>query len=532
MFVKKYVFVLNAVVGSLIILFIVLRLHNTGIIDLRLRKINPKKFERNTRRSVTTTPTVPLKVPWRFHIEEDGFVFPQMDNKERFLTYEQLNGSWTKQILQFENANVFAYLLKRTLLVPPLLPYKTSIYNITDYNKVDSFSMSEIIDFDLLSSMVKLGEVNSRITNEIKIMDKYSVCHDPRLGFWVDYIPSVENIQTWRILKEQYFYPLKLNLNGLEREYVCPGTENYADRWGPPLRVKALYRGILTELNKRKEELIYFQGDTLDTTHIRFFNKQRAKKAQELLLFYIRFSKDVTKQTKRFANLLGFGYTAILANHISDTNGISTYISNEVRRLNISNTSMNVLVVSKSSHKPLFDVLSRLGYNLIFAEEFIRRNALLAEEVSFVMDKVHILSLLLCAYATHFIGLPGTSDLYFVEHLRLQDVGMTDGLVTDKVSVRWAKHTTRDKADERKILIKTTESSKLDKIRTAATIRNFTKIIPVNVTNKKVKILMKKVILKPKKKLDRLNSMVCSFCNYVRHVTGQHGCPSMKQICG
>lgn len=525
-FSRRNIFFLNFTIGVLLVTFITLRLHNTGIIDLRLRKPTVKLTTRNIKATTPTNKT-PLRIPWRFHIEEDGFVFPPTDNKERFITYERLNGSWTKQLLQFENANVFAYLLKRTLLVPPLFPYKSSmVNNLTDKSKDNNFYMSEVIDFDLLSSMIKLGEIDTTQVDNIKLMKRYTVCHDPRLGFWLDYIPSVENIQTWRLLKEQYFSPLKLNLNGLERQYICPGTENYIDRWGPPLHVKALYRGILTELYKRNEDLIYFQGDTLDTTHIRFFDKQRAQKAQELLLFYIRFSKKITKTTKRLARLLDYGYIAVLANHVvgsKDDGSISTFIANEAERHSLKNASRNVLIVSKSNQHHLFTNLQQRGFNLVFAETFIENN-LPKRARAFLRDKIHLLSLLLCAYATKFIGLPGTSDLYFVEHLRLQDTTLIDGLVTDKVSVRWAKHTTRDKADERKVLLRTTKPPAPEK-------RMVHELSAAQRAQKIAQMKQKVTFRKPVKKLDRLNNIACIFCNYIRYVTGLHGCPNMKHIC-
>ena len=550
----------------MIILFVVLKLYNVGVINLELKEKSVEKLSQSLK-APTASPTPQYPIPWRFQIEEDGFFFPDTSNKEKFITYERVKGPLTKQITMFENAAIFAYLLGRTLLVPKLkvqIPddyvtlyqnkevansnntatlnfdnnetfiHKLYFRNNTSTSLLNDISMSEIIDFDLLSSQVKLKPLEE---NFASTLTHYNVCHDPHLGFWVDYIPSVENIQIWRVLKQQYFYPLKLKLNlgkdehGNKDEHVCPGTKEYLNRWGPPLRTKPLYRGIITELVKRTEDLIFFQGDTLDTSQIRFFDQQRTKKAQEILLFYIRFSRTLTQKVKHFVNLLDTGFSAILAEGDIKADGVSLFISNEADRLNLMNISNNIFIVCNSSYRQVFNILRDKGFTLIFADEFINKNH--DESILYPTDYARIISLLLCAYAKQFIGLPGTHDLYFVEHLRLQDATMIDGLVTNKINVRWAKHTIRDQADNLKVLIK----DKMQPVSTLST--NFPikfierKALKSN-SSVKSKISMVSVSKKSAvtmKKKDKLTSMACTFCNYVRYVTGLQGCPTMRQVC-
>ena len=545
---KSYlILLLNIVVTLFMVLFVTLRLHNNGVIDLNFQK-NLQDQQKTTPKSKTKSEP-PVQIPWRFHIEEDGFVFPRpQHSKEQFLTYEVTNDSWTKQIAQFENAIIFAYLLKRTFIVPPLTPFLSR--NSSDNSTYPKYSMSKVIDFDLLSSVVSIKERDEDIMKKMQVSESYKVCHDPRLGFWVDYIPSVENIQTWRILREQYFTPVALNLQGVGRQFLCPGTEQYKDRWGPPLRVKPRYRGILTELAKRKEDVIYFEGDTLDTKHVRFFDQHRTRKAQELLLFYIRFSKEVTKKTKRLANVLGPGYNAILMDNRNSSMDIMAFIISEVERQKFNATSSSLFVVTTDSLKTNFNVLTKLGYNVIFADEFISNQGEFGKNNQFTKDESHLMSLLLCAYATGFVGVHTSGDLYFVEHLRLQDATMTDGLVTDKVSVRWARHTIKEKLDTKIIDVKLAKKepekvgdshiakkkannvtlvgkaeTKTDRRKTS-TNKQERNAVPVKQT-KPASIPIKKT-----KRLDKMNSVVCLFCQYIRYITGQHGCPTMKRICG
>ncbi|XP_065672473.1 uncharacterized protein LOC124815876 isoform X2 [Hydra vulgaris] len=570
MYVKRNTILINIVLLLMVTLFLTLKLYNVGVINIALKNsfVVVETTSQNLKVSTTlTTPQAPI--PWRFQIEEDGFFFPDTSDKEKYISYERINGPITKQITIFENAVIFAYITGRTLLVPKLKLRKSEniinqkinfstnnngpYFNYSphgsisyDYNKnfvhkahfqnnlsislLNEISMSEIIDFDLLSTQIKLKALEER---NMSTLTQYKVCQDPHLGFWVDYIPSVENIQTWRILKQQYFYPLKLKITFGNKEYVCPGTKEYMNRWGPPLRTKPLYRGIITELVKRKEDLIFFQGDTLDTTQIRFFNQQRTQKAQEILLFYIRFSRSLTQKVKEFVNLLEKGYSAILAEGDIKPDGLSLYISNEADRLNLINVSSTVFIVCNASFRNAFNPLQEKRFTLIFADDFINNRLLDDNTGIHSSDYAHIISLMLCAHAKQFISLPGTHDLYFVEHLRLQDATMLDGLVTNKISVRWAKHTIRHQADDLKVLmkIKTQQQTTLS---TNTSLKSFeVNTLKTNSSqqNKTLLVNMSKKSSLLLKKRDKLTSMACIFCNYVRYVTGLHGCPAMKQTC-
>ena len=557
---KKILFVFNISFVFLLFIFIFLRFHNNSYFDFKLEKYSEVKIKRATKENFVQSSTTPLKIPWRFQIEEDGFVFPSKGKVERFITYEPVKGSWAKQIIQFENANVFASLLKRTLIVPPLYskksdegysnldPYES---NMTIQNKSrKTHYMSELINFDLLSSMVKLGKLNDTQVKDIELKsNKYTVCSDPRLGFWLDYIPSVENIQTWRVLKEQYFSPVMLNLNGTREIFACPGSLQYLDRWGPPLKVKARYRGILTELSKREEEILFFQGGTLNTNNIRFFNKQRARKAQELLLFYIRFSNELTKKINNLANILGHGFTAVLAQNVQVTDEYVMYVTSEAERIGNPRVSKTLLVVSDKPWKIAFMKIQ--NYKIVFADELVVK---FYDDLS--QEEIELLSLLLCIRATHFISLPGTPDLYFVEHLRLQDATMVDGLVTNNVNVRWAKHTTRKKADDHKVYITTTKSTGTLKENIPPRVTTGKRAgYPTAIENKATSKLRAREVLSKnpkttrkldynikgrqsfqtnklaKRKVDRVDNMACLFCKYIRYVTGKSGCPEMKKSC-
>ena len=351
----------------LVIVFCILRLYNSGYtvwtfnVINKTKESNPRDLKLTNQTSkITTTLKADLKIPWRYHSDDDGFVFPRhekyltssnphLTSFTGYLTYEPIQRSLTRQLLQFENAVVFAYFLKRILIVPPIILIKQ--------NKKIEITVSSIIDFDLLSTMVHLVETPTNYQKILSIKTSYKVCQDPRLGFWLDYIPSPENIDSWRTLKQQLFSPLKLRFDyHNQTNYWCPGTEKYFDRWGPPLQIKALYRGILTELYERSEDLILFQSSTLDTSDTRFFDKKRVRTAQEILLFYIRFSRKITRYTKHLADVLGNGYIAILANGITDRNSnLNQFLLDSLHKFN--STSKTVFIVSGKVKKTAFQGL-------------------------------------------------------------------------------------------------------------------------------------------------------------------------------
>ena len=207
-----------------------------------------------------------------------------------------------------------------------------------------------------------------------------------------------------------------------------------------------MYRGILTELTKVKADVIYFYKDTLAGTYIRVFDKQRTSELQELLLLYITFSPAIKSRLKILTRALGTGYTAIDFNAFnkSDVNEETMmYVENELQRIGAGKISKTIFVISKSNYSEIFKKLSNLGYRAIYAKEFIKRNLNILDK-DLQSDKIHIFAQLLCAHAHNFIAVDVTSEAYFVHHLRTNDLFITNGIATESINVRWAKHTTRD----------------------------------------------------------------------------------------
>ena len=493
-----------------------------------------------------------FKVPWRFQLEDDGFAFPRKKRLGKYIVYQPAPLSWPKQLLQFENALIFAYLLDRTLLVPPLIEQKTAAKNDSTQRHL---AISNILDFDLLSRVVSLKEASlSHVHEMLKSRSIYTICHDHRLGFWVDFIPAVEDIQLWRMLRYQQFTAFPVRLDDPLVDLMCPGTLQYGNRWGPPMKIKPIIRAIITELNQRKEDVIYFKGDTLSTKDFRFFDKIRTKIIQRLLIFNVQFSNGVNLLMMQLIKYLGQTYNAILSGPIGRNESIRDSLELRLKTNRFQETSKTLLVVSRTTDEKHFKFLTNLGYDLIF-ESNITKGIQDTSGRRLVLKDLHELCItLLCAYAAKLIAIAGPPEEYFVEHLRLQNISMRDGLVTDNINVRWAKHTQWPKRDERVLLARQNISKLLHDIKAKKnpTGRNVTFVTQKNETSfapNSTKVILNSTYTvsktrttlntvnvtrraaaakKPKSKLD---VMVCTFCLYIKRITGEHGCPSTAQWC-
>lgn len=546
---------LNGLILLALIIFVVIHLKGPSLEKSTREYTDESKHSSEKTAHVKQEPNTDkkksvLKVPWRYQLEDDGFIFPQKSRREKFITYKPSPLSWPKQLLQFENALIFAYLLDRTLLVPPLVEQRRDANNI-DIQR--HFTMSNVLDFDLLSRVVSLKETSLKHIEEISnSSNAYKICHDHRLGFWVDFIPAVEDIQLWRVLRTQQITAFPVKLDDPDVDLMCPGTLQYGNRWGPPMKIKPIIRAILTELYDKEDDVIFFQGDTLSTRDFRFFDKARTKTLQKILIFNVQFSKGINMLLMQLIKDLGQTYNAILSGPIDRNESIRETLESRLRLKRFKETSRTLLVVSREADEKEFMFLKKHGYNLIFESE-ITRNIEDSRDGRHILRDLHELcTTLLCAYASKLIMISGPSEEYFVEHLRLQNVSMRDGLVMDSTNVRWAKHTQIPSKDERVLLQRQNVSKilhdiKIDKMRAGTNVTLNTRINAGNLTNalsltalnmtkngnetnntNQDKTTPKMAIKKPRSKLD---TMVCTFCMYIKRITGEHRCPTIAQWC-
>lgn len=164
-------------------------------------------------------------------------------------------------------------------------------------------------------------------------------------------------------------------------------------------------------------------------------------------------------------------------------------------------------------------------------------------------DLHKLCALILCAYGSKFTQISRPEDLYYVQHLRLQNITMKDGLVADKISARWAQHTKLPRNDERVLLTNkntrnlSDQQQQQQQAQHAVNNQNTNSVSSMNATNITNKTIHSNQILKssatgkhvltrPKRKIkSKLDIMVCTFCHYIRRITGEHGCPTLTLWC-
>lgn len=167
------------------------------------------------------------------NILDDGFHFIGNSLTEKFISYEPPIGSWSKQLLAFQNAVIIAALLNRTLIAQPLvseiegnrlrsvvrqeLKSDSEAYKGMDLKYM--VPISSVINLKILRQLLRVKAIHSTYTGFLKQYSNltwHNVCHKDSLGFWVDFIPSPANDFAWKILEAQEFVPLKSYFHGVE----------------------------------------------------------------------------------------------------------------------------------------------------------------------------------------------------------------------------------------------------------------------------------------------------------------------------
>ena len=380
---------------------------------------------------------------------DDGFSFPSLYDKEKYLSYEPPVGSWSKQLQAFENAVIISKLLNRTLLARTLasepeikrlkrivrrtLQPDSKVHDLLD--KRFTVAVSSVIDFNHLSKLVKVREVggsNQQFLRDHKHMSWYDVCHRESAGFWVDFIPASNNYEAWKVLEAQRFVPLSLKVPGAEP--ACDhelGIHN--DRYKP----KPFIRGIISELSRVEEDMLYFRGGSIATSDIRFLSKKRTALAQKWPFSYIRFSTYVQEKTQEILAKMEKPYNAVLISKEDEETNLNSTIYfrlKQMEKMKFPEMTNVLYIITRISNLSVFEPFRTQGYEIKLSQSLIptRTN-------SFVQyDVAQLLGLMICKYARLYVG---SSDPYLIRRGRIHEAKRRDGLFTDHVTVKWAVHT-------------------------------------------------------------------------------------------
>ncbi|XP_032242045.1 uncharacterized protein LOC116620363 [Nematostella vectensis] len=379
---------------------------------------------------------------------DDGFHFKR-HRKERFMSYEPPVGSWSDQLLAFQNAVIIAALLNRTLLAQPLfseLESKRLRKHVREDLKSDSevfklintkflVPISAVIDLSRLSHLIRVNPIqtsHAQFLENYKNLTWHSVCHKSALGFWLDFIPSPENSRAWNILQKQTFLPLKTFFSGVE-----PVCEQELEMVDSVKNSAPLLRGILTELAFHGEDLIYFRGGSLATRELRFLSKKRTAQAQKWVSDFIRFSPYLLKRMSQMAENIRKPYNAVFIAPSKNPDVFNNNIRYRLREMEKRKfRSISNRLYIGSSQVDLRDLkgFMDLGYELYSPKDIIPEG--ISEHIKYDVRK--LLGELLCKFAILY---EGPMDTFATQRARLHEARRMDDLLIDHISVKWAGHT-------------------------------------------------------------------------------------------
>lgn len=380
---------------------------------------------------------------------DDGFSFVPVYDKEKYLSYEPPVGSWSKQLQAFENAVIISKLLNRTLLGRPLaselelkrlkrvvrktLQPDSKVYE--SLNRRFTVPISSVVDLNHLAKLVRVRDIggsNQQFLSDYKNMTWYNVCHRDSVGFWVDFIPAANNKEAWRVLEAQSFVPLSLAVPGVE-----PVCDDELEMQTKSYKSKPLIRGIISELSRVEEDIVYFRGGSIATGDIRFLSKKRTALAQQWTLDYIRFTPYLQEKMQRIMAKIKTPFNAVLLSREDEGANLNSTIYFRLKQMEKTKSRdvTNVLyIITQINNLTVFAPFKAQGYEIYLSHSLIPANV-----SSFVQyDVTELLGLMICKYARLYVG---STDPYLIRRGRIHEAKKKDGLLIDHVIVRWAVHT-------------------------------------------------------------------------------------------
>jgi hypothetical protein len=295
--------------------------------------------------------------------------------------------------------------------------------------------ISAVINLRLLSRLLRVKPIQ---TTHVEFLEKYrnlswyNVCHKHNLGFWVDFIPSPNNVFAWQILEAQEFVPFKSYFHGIEP--VCEQDMEMIDNMQS---IVPVLRGILTELAAVQKDVIYFRGGSLVARELRFLSKQRTAKAQMWIMKYIQFSTYVQEKTRVIINNMIRPYNAVKLTENDNPEILQNTIRfrlKEMEKRYFRGVTNRLYVITEFNDTKGLRILKDKGYELYSTKDLVPEG--ISEYIRYDVKK--LLGELICKHARYF---EGPEDSYMIQRARAHEAHSKDGLLTNFISVKWAFHT-------------------------------------------------------------------------------------------
>ena len=360
-----------------------------------------------------------------------------------YLSYQPPGNGWNNQRIALENALVLAKLLNRTLLVHPLAPHslgtrlKMTAHNRPGYVAYNMLSSSDLLppayflDLQRVARLVPVIAVNSSHPHFLRDYGALSwkkVCHSVGFGYWMDRAPATA--AEVDLLSRQQFTP-----NSIWRK-KCPEEQKRAE-WDPDTPIVQ----FVSDLEKEKSDVLYFEQGTLFGVQIRFTTRDRALEAQRWVVDHVQYGPRVWKTVRAIAAKMGpFNAVHVRHKHHIDKVLTASYWLDRMLALNFS-TSLPVYVATDDYRDEWFTQFRNHGYRLFSARNFTKLLDFSFLSQSLQSDYIGIHEQCICELAVQFIPSPASTFAAYVLRRR-GEVEERDGLMISTLHTYWIGHQT------------------------------------------------------------------------------------------
>ena len=357
-------------------------------------------------------------------------------NRVKYLSYQPPGGGWNNQRIALENAIIMAKLLNRTLIAHPIAPHDETLrikrtrlipagYQVYNMMRNDVLMpISKVIDFDQLRKLLPVVEerkTHREFLNKFGHLTWHNVCHNGKIGFWVDNLPDIYKTRAWSVIKTK-----AVNTKPIIIPYyrqIC--TNDIEEFTKNPARF--LVWGIQNELSRTEADIIYFAEGSLYTRNIYFMDFRKAVQAQRWLRKYVKFSKWIVNNVVKIINRIGGPFNAV---HIrrNDYKQNRRYIYtqdhwiNSLAERSALRLSPVLYIATDEKNKTWFKPFQEVGYKLLFADDF--SDVMGSSKWNSVKRKdfIGLHEQLICIHASIFVGSYYSTFSMFIQRMRAENI--------------------------------------------------------------------------------------------------------------
>lgn len=361
---------------------------------------------------------------------EKSKTLTSFSDRIKYLSYQPPGGGWNNQRKAFENAIIMAKILNRTLIVRPVashfairelrLKNYTAGYGI--YNMLgrkDLIPISKMLDLDRLRKLISVIEDTGSNKEFLRTYNNRTwrkVCHNPRVGFWVDNLPNIYDTEAWSIIKQK-----AMNNKTIRIPYYRASCKSDLKQfWRNPTRLQVW--GISNELSRAEEDIIYFTEGSLFTRELYFMERKNAREARTWLKRYVTFAKWIQENVEEIITRIGLPFYAV---HIRRTDFMPTHnftqdfwlkrLLNHRQRHNITN---KLYIASDEKDMEWFAPFREAGFLIFFSVNFNDVFDKLSENIRTKQDLIGVHEQLICTRATKFFDSFYSTFSFFISRSR------------------------------------------------------------------------------------------------------------------